>query len=165
MSVLENNTTELQELLAMANNLPDANDVPNTAVLYTEQTLTDEQKQQARTNIGITGTGADGKDGKDGTNGTDGVGIKSVVQTTTSSEDGGSNVITVTKTDGTTSTFIVMNGSKGKDGTNGTNGTNGKDGADGKTPVKGTDYFTSADKTEMVNAVIAALPKYNGGVS
>lgn len=31
-------------------------------------------------------------------------------------------------------------------------------GADGYTPVKGTDYFTEADKVEMVNAVIAALP-------
>lgn len=38
-------------------------------------------------------------------------------------------------------------------------------GADGKTPVKGIDYFTATDKTEMVNSVIAALPKYNGGVS
>ena len=34
----------------------------------------------------------------------------------------------------------------------------------GKTPVKGTDYFTAADKTEMVNAVIAALPVYAGEV-
>ena len=32
------------------------------------------------------------------------------------------------------------------------------DGADGKTPVKGTDYYTEADKAEMVSAVIAALP-------
>lgn len=136
----------------------------------------------------------DGKDGKDGTigkNGSDGVGIKSVVQTTTSSADGGSNVITVTKTDNTTSTFTVKNGSKGsagkdgtdgkdgtsvtvakvtestasggtntvefsdgkkiniKNGTNGANGTNGKDGTDGKTPVKGVDYYTEADKDEL----------------
>ena len=34
-----------------------------SVVTYTEQTLTDEQKEQARANIGITGTGADGKDG------------------------------------------------------------------------------------------------------
>lgn len=40
----------------------------------------------------------------------------------------------------------------------------GKDGADGKTPVKGTDYFTQSDKEEMLNAVIAALPKYDGEV-
>jgi hypothetical protein len=35
---------------------------------------------------------------------------------------------------------------------------------DGKTPVKGTDYFTAADKAEMVNDVIAALPVYAGEV-
>ena len=34
----------------------------------------------------------------------------------------------------------------------------GAKGADGKTPKKGVDYFTEADKTEMVNAVLAALP-------
>ena len=38
------------------------------------------------------------------------------------------------------------------------------DGADGKTPIKGTDYYTEADKTEIVNAVIAALPVYDGEV-
>lgn len=31
-------------------------------------------------------------------------------------------------------------------------------------PVKGTDYFTSSDKAEMVNAVIEALPVYTGEV-
>ena len=31
-------------------------------------------------------------------------------------------------------------------------------GADGKTPVKGVDYYTEADKEEMVQAVLAALP-------
>lgn len=31
-------------------------------------------------------------------------------------------------------------------------------GASGKTPVKGTDYFTSADKAEMVNSVKSELP-------
>lgn len=52
----------------------------------------------------------------------------------------------------------------GKDGQDGKNGIDGKDGADGYTPIKGEDYFTEADKTEMVSAVIAALPKYNGEV-
>lgn len=45
----------------------------------------------------------------------------------------------------------------------GKDGVDGKNGADGKTPVKGTDYYTEADKTEMVNAVLAALPTWTGG--
>lgn len=48
---------------------------------------------------------------------------------------------------------------KGQDGTNGTNGTNGED---GYTPVKGTDYYTEADKQEMVNLVLNALPSAEG---
>lgn len=34
----------------------------------------------------------------------------------------------------------------------------GTAGAPGKTPVRGTDYWTAADKQEIVNSVIAALP-------
>lgn len=49
-------------------------------------------------------------------NGNDGVGIASVVQTTTSTESGGNNVITVTKTDNSTSTFVVKNGVNGTNG-------------------------------------------------
>ena len=40
----------------------------------------------------------------------------------------------------------------------GTPGPQGPAGADGHTPVKGVDYFTDADKTELVNAVLAAIP-------
>lgn len=53
-------------------------------------------------------------------------------------------------------------GPAGPKGDQGETGPAGKDGADGKTPVKGTDYFTEADKEELVNAVIAALPVYGG---
>lgn len=59
----------------------------------------------------------------------DGVGIQFVEQTTTSADDGGTNVITVTKTDGTSSTFAVRNGSRGSVGPA---GTDGQPGADGK---------------------------------
>ncbi|MBQ7887542.1 MAG: collagen-like protein [Clostridia bacterium] len=38
----------------------------------------------------------------------------------------------------------------------------GPAGADGKTPVKGTDYFTDEDKTEMVSLVLAAMPAAEG---
>ena len=43
-------------------------------------------------------------------------------------------------------------------------GGKGDPGPAGYTPVKGEDYYTDADKAEMVNAVIAALPKYDGEV-
>lgn len=41
-------------------------------------------------------------------------------------------------------------------------GDTGSPGANGYTPVKGTDYWTAADKLEMVNDVLAALPSGDG---
>lgn len=35
-------------------------------------------------------------------------------------------------------------------------------GKDGHTPVKGEDYWTDADKAEIIAAVISALPVYGG---
>ncbi len=49
-------------------------------------------------------------------------------------------------------------GVPGAKGADGSNGADGKDGKDGYTPVKGVDYYTEADKSEMVQAVINALP-------
>lgn len=92
--------------------------------------------------------GSKGSSGSNGSNGADGVSISSVKQTTTSTADGGSNVVTVTLSNGTTSTFTVKNGSKGSTGATG---------AAGKTPVKGTDYWSAADKEEMIQDVISAL--------
>ena len=94
---------------------------------------------------GATGpAGSNGAPGKDGTS----VTVKSV---SNSSADGGSNVVTFS--DG--KTLTVKNGSKGSPGDPGT---------PGYTPVKGTDYWTAADRQSIVNDVVAALPKYNGEV-
>ena len=44
------------------------------------------------------------------------------------------------------------------------NGKDGNPGSPGKTPEKGMDYWTAADKSEIVADTIAALPVYNGEV-
>lgn len=80
--------------------------------------------------------GVDGKDGKDGQDGEPGA-----------KGDKGDKGDT---------------GAQGKKGEPGEKGEPGVPGADGKTPVKGTDYFTEADKQEMVNAVLSALPTAEG---
>ena len=53
--------------------------------------------------------------------------------------------------------------SRGEKGDKGADGTNGKDGINGQTPVKGTDYWTEADKAEIVADTLAALPTWTGG--
>lgn len=49
---IENNTEELKNILQQVNELPES-EIPRSAVLYTEQELTEEQKAQARENIGV----------------------------------------------------------------------------------------------------------------
>lgn len=81
--------------------------------------------------------------------------INSIEQTVTSGSDGGTNVITMTLTDGSTSDFYVKNGSKGNPGDKGEQGENGED---GYTPIRGIDYWTEEDKENIVAAVLDALP-------
>ena len=52
---------------------------------------------------------------------------------------------------GDTDTFVKAKGDKGD------TGSAGKNGADGKTPVRGTDYWTEADKTEIKSYVDEAI--------
>ena len=80
-------------------------------------------------------TGGSGSSGGTGSNGKDGVGILRVEQTTTSTEDGGTNIVTVTKTNGEKSAFQVRNGSKGSKGDKGDAGEKGEPGAKGDTGV------------------------------
>lgn len=84
--------------------------------------------------------GADGTDGKDGITPTIGANGNWYLDTTDTGKP-----------------------SRGEKGDKGADGTNGKDGINGKTPVKGTDYWTEADKAEIVDDVLAALPTWTGG--
>lgn len=54
-------------------------------------------------------------------------------------------------------------GDTGATGAKGDKGDTGAAGADGHTPVRGTDYWTDADKAEIVDDVLAALPTWTGG--
>ena len=68
-------------------------------------------------------------------------------------KDGHSPVVTATKSGKTTT--ISVDGAAIATVEDGAKGDPGKT---GKTPVRGTDYWTAADKQEIVNSVIAALP-------
>ena len=56
------------------------------------------------------------------------------------------------KINGVWQTVPAIQGTDGKPGPKGDPGTNGT------TPVKGVDYYTEADKQEMVQLVLAAIP-------
>ncbi len=73
-----------------------------------------------------------------------GTGISKIEQTTISDADGGDNVITVTLSDGTLSTFTVKNGSKGSDGAAGAKGDKGDKGERGIQGEKGEKGDTGA---------------------
>ena len=88
--------------------------------------------------VGLKGDkGADGANGKDGANG-------------------------ITPTIGANGNWYLDTTDTGKP-SRGEKGDTGAAGADGYTPVKGTDYWTAADKTEIVNDTLAALPTWTGG--
>lgn len=53
-------------------------------------------------------------------------------------------------------------GEKGEKGEAGAPGADGKNGTDGKTPVRGVDYWTVADKQAVINEVLAAFPAAEG---
>lgn len=73
-----------------------------------------------------------------------GAGIRSIEQTSTSSEDDGINTITITSTDGEQTTFNVKNGSKGSIGPQGEQGPKGEKGEKGDTGAAFTfDMFTA----------------------
>lgn len=90
--------------------------------------------------------------------GKDGTGIESIAYKG-EDEDGG-NVYTVLLTDGTSYDITAPQGAKGD---RGDKGDKGEPGTAGHTPEKGVDYWTAADKSGIVDDVLAALPTWTGG--
>lgn len=90
--------------------------------------------------------GSTGAKGDPGADGKDGVGVAKVEQIATSTADSGVNVFRITLTNGGYTDIYVQNGARGKEG---------DPGADGHTPVRGTDYWTPADKAEVIAEVLS----------
>lgn len=135
--------------------VPQTHDMSTVEVLYqcepVEIRMTGDELKQARQLVSRKGAMvvtndagagmhlryvADTKRYIDAYTGGDGGGGVSPVVTLTKVENG--TQITVTDIDGTKSAIVY-------------------DGEDGKTPVKGTDYFTAADKADMVSQVKSSL--------
>ena len=100
--------------------------------------------------------GSNGLPGQDGLDGQDGF---SPTVELTDTETG--VTLTITDINGA-KTATVNDGVAGPQGPAGPAGKDGVNGQDGYTPVRGTDYWTENDKTEIVNSVLAALPAAEG---
>ena len=119
----------IEYLGQLSKNIANQNDLSSKSIQAAEAANTAAQRANtAAANV------------KDGTNGTDGI-------SATHSWNG--TTLTITSASGTSSADL-----KGDTGETGATGANGQD---GYTPVKGVDYFTEADKEELIAAVIESL--------
>ena len=104
--------------------------------------------------------GQKGDTGAQGPKGADGMAATVAVGTVTTGEPGTNAAVA----NAGTSAAAVLNFTipRGEKGATGATGATGEKGADGYTPVKGVDYFTDAEKSEMIQAVLDALPAAEG---
>ncbi len=120
-----------------------------TGIIMSENKLTGSLGARNEINVDIIGTGARGKEGKSAY-----------------------EIWLDLGNEGTEQEFLAsLKGQDGKDGEPGAKGDKGDDGEkgdkgdDGHTPIKGTDYWTTADQASIVADVLAALPVYDGSVA
>ena len=103
-----------------------------------------------------------GDNGQNGTDGKDGTSAGFGIPTATVDSNSGTPSVEITTSGEDTSkvfnfSFHNLKGEKGADGKDGTNGTNGT------TPVKGTDYFTEEEKTELINELYNKIENFSEG--
>ena len=104
--------------------------------------------------------GDNGADGAQGVQGEAGMAATISVGIVSTGEPGTQASVTNAGTDSTAVlNFVIPRGEKGETGSKGDTGATGEA---GHTPVKGVDYFTDADKSEMIQAVLDALPAAEG---
>ena len=104
--------------------------------------------------------GDKGADGAPGVQGEAGMAATISVGIVSTGEPGTQASVTNAGTDSTAVlNFVIPRGEKGETGAKGDTGATGEA---GHTPVKGVDYFTDADKSEMIQAVLDALPAAEG---
>lgn len=104
--------------------------------------------------------GIPGEKGADGKDGVDGISVYGAAI-----GENGNLYLYKSNGDNINAGYVIgAKGDKGDKGDQGIQGVPGEKGADGYTPQKGVDYFTASDKAEIINGVIAALPKYAGEV-
>lgn len=104
--------------------------------------------------------GAKGDKGDPGVQGEAGMAATISVGIVSTGEPGTQASVTNAGTDSTAVlNFVIPRGDKGDQGAKGDTGATGEA---GYTPVKGVDYFTDADKSEMIQAVLDALPAAEG---
>ena len=132
----------------------------NTVINLLEEEITKVENKETELNIIIEDLqykldtdyfkgekGDTGEAGQNGTDGQDGVDGKSAYEIWL---DEGN--------EGTEQDFLdSLKGADGIDGQNGRDGTNGTNGQDGYTPVKGTDYWTTSDKAEIVQSAVTQV--------
>ena len=104
--------------------------------------------------------GDKGADGAPGVQGEAGMAATISVGIVSTGEPGTQASVTNAGTDSTAVlNFVIPRGEKGETGAKGDTGATGEA---GHTPVKGVDYFTDAEKSEMIQAVLDALPAAEG---
>lgn len=104
--------------------------------------------------------GDNGADGAQGVQGEAGMAATISVGIVSTGEPGTQASVTNAGTDSTAVlNFVIPRGEKGETGAKGDTGATGEA---GHTPVKGVDYFTDAEKSEMIQAVLDALPAAEG---
>lgn len=104
--------------------------------------------------------GDKGADGAPGVQGEAGMAATISVGIVSTGEPGTQASVTNAGTDSTAVLNFVI--PRGENGETGAKGETGATGEAGYTPVKGVDYFTDADKSEMIQAVLDALPAAEG---